>query len=355
MWIAKHAALAAVCGVAAATGAAEAKTIKMTAVAAPGPQVAVTKITKEFFIPEVNKRIAASGQDFKIEWTEAYAETLAKFTEVFETVENGIAHLGAQIPPFEASKIPLEQYSSQIPFGVVDPMMMTEIDAVIHRLVPEMAKAWTTHNQINLGGSAPDGWHLATKNPVRSVDQMNGLRIGTAGPAGEWLRGTGAVRVNTSLGYAATDIRNGVYDGALSAHSLTFAFKVHESARHVLEVNFGVTIAVAASVNLDTWNAFPDFVKVIFSDVGKEWTVLYSDVTAKQAVTFKGLMEKAGTSFTALPEAERKRWAARLPNIPKQWAERMDSQGLPGTKIVRIYMDEARKRGVQFVRDWDRE
>ena len=85
-----------VCVVAAiaGTGPSIAETMKITVVAAAPPQVTNVKVTKEKFIPEVNKRLAASGKDFKVEWTEAYSQTLAKFNEVFETVEDGIAQMG---------------------------------------------------------------------------------------------------------------------------------------------------------------------------------------------------------------------------------------------------------------------
>lgn len=332
-----------------------AKTVKLVVVGAPPPLVANVKLTKEYFVPEVTKRLAATGKDFKIEWRQAYAQTLAKFTEVFETVAEGIAHVGVQIPPFEASKLPLEQYSTQIPFGVTDSRVLTNIDAVIHAKVPEIMSAWTDNNQIHLGGAAPDCWQIVTRDPLTKVADMKGLKIGTAGPAGEWLRGTGAVRVNTSLASAYTDIRNGVYDGALSSHSLTFPFKVYEAAKYITDVGFSCTIATALSVNLDTWRALPDFARKIFSDVAKEWTIRYTKLTAQQAALFVKLMGKKGAQFSTFPAAEREKWIAGLPNIPKRWIGLMAKRNLPGDKVVSIYMDEARARGTKFVRQWDKE
>ncbi len=90
---------------------AEAKTMKMTVVSAAPPIVTYVRVAKTKFIPEVNRRLAASGKDFKIEWTEAYSQSLAKFTEVFETVEEGIAQVGLILKNFEQSKLALEQFN----------------------------------------------------------------------------------------------------------------------------------------------------------------------------------------------------------------------------------------------------
>jgi len=89
-----------------------AETIKLTAVGAAPPHVTYVKAGKEKFIPYINQRLKESGKDFKIEWTEAYSQTLAKFTEVLESVEGGVADVGLVLKNFEASKLSLEQVTS---------------------------------------------------------------------------------------------------------------------------------------------------------------------------------------------------------------------------------------------------
>ncbi len=48
------------------------------------------------------------------------------------------------------------------------------------------------------------------------------------------------------------------------------------------------------------------------------------------------------------PAAERKCWAMRLPNLAKEWADRMEKRGLPGRKVVKTFMDEARAMKVSI-------
>jgi hypothetical protein len=95
--------------VAALATSADAKTLKIT-VAAPAPAVVTyVKLTKTRFIPEVNRRIAATGNDFKIRWVEAYGSSLAKPYETMEAVEENIAQMGLLVKNFEEAKLALDQ------------------------------------------------------------------------------------------------------------------------------------------------------------------------------------------------------------------------------------------------------
>ncbi len=184
-----------------------AKTIKLTVVGAPPPIVTVVQVTKEYFVPEIDKRIAASGKGFKIEWTRAYSFTLAKFHEVLEAVEDGIADVGAQIHVFEESKLPLENVSTYVPFGTADVHTLTRIMRDVHRQVPEMGKVWNGYNQIYLGTGVNDTIHLMTRYPVTRYEDLKGHKLGASGTMGNYLLNTGAVVVSSSMNQAYLHIK----------------------------------------------------------------------------------------------------------------------------------------------------
>ena len=121
-------------GLTALATTADAKTMKMTAVSAAPPIVTYVHVVKNKFIPEVNRQLEASGKDFRIEWTQAYSQSLAKFTEVFEAVEENIAQLGLILKNFEPFKLSLEQYPYVVPFSRQTPAQMEIIERTEHAL-----------------------------------------------------------------------------------------------------------------------------------------------------------------------------------------------------------------------------
>jgi TRAP-type C4-dicarboxylate transport system substrate-binding protein len=334
------------------TGSAE--TVKLTVVGAPPPQVTPVKVTKDFFVPEVTKRLAASGKDFKIEWTEAYSQTLARFPEVFETVEEGIAQVGVILRNFEESKLPLEAYASAIPFGLTEMRPMIAADARVRAKVPEMNETFRKNGQVYLAGAISENMHIFTTFPVKTVDDMKGRKIGASGALANYLRGTGAVAVTASMQQSYIDIKNGVYDGYVIGFGLAMPYKTYEAAPHVARTYFGVTPTPCLTVNAETWKKLPDYVQKIMLEVAQEWAVENVKLDEKRVAQATEAMKAKGVHITDLSDAERARWAKMMPNIAKEWAQDLDGKGLPGSKVLAAYMDEVRAAG-KVVRNWDKE
>ena len=79
----------------AATGAAHAQqTIRLTAAGGHPPVFLWVKLIDEFFIPEVDKRLAAAGGQTKIDWTRAWGGTLIKIGSESKGIADGVADIG---------------------------------------------------------------------------------------------------------------------------------------------------------------------------------------------------------------------------------------------------------------------
>ena len=336
-------------------GTADAASIKITAVAAAPPTVANVKATKETFIPYVNEQLAKSCKDFKIEWKEAYASSLATFNEVFEAVEEGIGQLGMILKTFEESKLPLEQVAYMVPFGGQTPPQMVEIDTSMRKKIPALNGAYAKHNQVFLRSGASPGMDLFTTFPVKSVDDVKGKKIGASGAMGFYLRNTGAVVVNSSMLDSDTSIKNGVYDGYPISVGLAGPYRTYQAAKYRAVINFGTTPTSGLSVNAETWKQLPDFAKKIFEDGAVKWSEAIEKIDAEREVQFIATMKKAGVVMTPIPPAERRKWAMTMPNIAQEWAESQEQKGLPGKLVLKTLMDELRGRKVEIARNWDRE
>ncbi|MGE0226113.1 MAG: TRAP transporter substrate-binding protein DctP [Rhodospirillaceae bacterium] len=341
--------------VAAALSAASAQTVKFTIISPSPPTVTPTTATKEFFVPEVNKRLAALNKGFKIEWNEAYGPNLAKTTEVLESVEEGIAHMGVLLRNFEESKLPLEQYPAFIPFGMDKPREMLKVDMKVRERVPQMDQMFDRYNQVALAKTVSSTSHMFTNFPVKSVDDVKGRKIGSSGAMGHVLRGTGAVIVTAAMTQSYVDIKNGVYEGYVIAETQAFPYRTFEVAQNFTKTSFGVTNVSSLVINKNAWNALPDFARQVLTEVAGEWRTAHIDIEERRIGEFTETMLKRGVKMTELTPDERRRWAMMLPNIAKEWAADMDKQGLPGSKILTAYMDEVRASGEPVVRNWDKE
>ncbi len=336
-----------------AAGAAQAETIKITAAAGHPPVFLWVKLMHEFFIPEVDKRLAAKG-NHKIEWTEAYGGTVAKIGGVLEAIEEGLVDMGFVGTIFEAPKMPLQNVSYLTPFGTDNISVVSGTIAKLQKDIPEMNAAWSKHNQRYLGGAALDTYHLYTSFPVKTMDDLKGRKISAPGPSANWIKGTGAVAVSGNLKTYYNDIKTGVSEGTLTFATGAWGSKVYEVAPYITKVNFGSQFAGGISINKDTWDGFPQEVRDVFQAVADEYSARFAATQQAIATKLLAKMVESGSKMSEFSAAERARWANTVPNVASAWAAGLDKKGLPGTKVLKGYMSALIASGADIPRDWSK-
>jgi TRAP-type C4-dicarboxylate transport system substrate-binding protein len=333
-----------------------AKTVKITVAASPPPLVTFVSTFKNIVTKKIDARLASpEGKGFKIEWTHAYSGTLAKFNELFETVEEGIAGAGLVLKNFEPSNLPLESYFVYAPFVSMTRVQLAQIDENLRKKIPELNAAYDEHNQVFIRSGVNDSMQLFTKFPVTKFEDLKGRKLGSSGSLGQWLRGTGAVTVNSSMNQSFSNIKNGVYEGYPLSEILSFVYKTWAAAPYYTKVDFGPSLNPALTFNKDVWKSLPSHVQKIIREEAAMWTTYQNAIDVKKLKKFVGIMKKKGVKFSTLAAAERAKWARAMPNIAKEWAARQDKRKLPGTKLLNAYMEEMRAANVGIIREWDKD
>lgn len=348
-------ALAIACALLGAFGAAQAQqVIKLTAAAGHPPVFLWVKTLDETFIPEVDKKLAAAGNKYKIEWTKAWGGTLVKLGSESKGIADGVADLGIVSTIFEAAKFPLQNVSYYTPFGSDSIDLVGKTVGEMHKSVPAMAEAWSKNNLVFLGGMSLDTYHIWTRFPLTRIEDLQGKKISAPGPSANWIRGTGAVGVAGTLNTYYEDIKSGVSDGAITFTTGAWGAKLHEVAPYVTRVNFGAQFAGGIAINKKRFDKLPPEVQKAIREAGDAWTAQYAKAQTAQAAALVQNMTAAGAKFSELSDVERKRWADALSPVGKVWAADVQSKGLPGDAVLNTYMGTLVKAGTKVPRDWSK-
>jgi TRAP-type C4-dicarboxylate transport system substrate-binding protein len=251
--------------------------------------------------------------------------------------------------------MPLHSVCFYAPFGSGDLDIILDNMIELRKTIPAVRDEWAKHNMVPLGNSCVDPYNIFSKFPIKSVDDVNGRKIGTAGSMASWLKGTGGTAVATNLPEAYNSIQLGVFDGYIVFSSAALGLKLHEVAPYIAPVNFGAMYGGAFGVNKRFFESLPKEVQKVFIDGGNLYTKKYGELATAKANKALEIMKKAGAKVTTFPDEERAKWADKMPNIAMEWAASMEKKGLPGKQVVKAYLDGFRKRGVKLVRDWDKE
>lgn len=331
------------------------QTVKMTAVAGHPVIFPWVKLADEFFIPEVDKRLAAANSKTKFEWTKAWGGTAVKLGSESGAIKDGLAELAFVSTIFEAPKFPLQNVSYVAPFMTDDVAMMSKVIKNVQAKVPAMAEAWTKNNMIFLGGTGLDTYHLFTKTPINTLADLNGKKINAPGPSANWVKGTGAVAVAGTLQTYYNDIQTGVTEGALTFVTGAAPAKLTEVAPHITKVSYGAQFAGALVMSKRVYDKLPADAKKIVNEVGAEYDAKFAQLLTATSASLMQKLVEGGAKPRDLSAEERKQWAMVLPNVALPWAKDLDAKGLPGTVVLNEFVSQMRAAGAQFPRDWSKE
>lgn len=227
---------------------------------------------RDFFAPEVKKRVEAAGKD-KIEWVDAYGGSVAKLGGVLEAVQDGILDVGFIVYPFEPTKLFLHNMGYYIPFGSPDVMQAAKITQKVHEDFAYLRDVFEKkYNQKFLGVGVISSYHLVTTFPWKDVSELKGKKIAAAGPNLPWIKAVGAVPVQSNLNEAYTSLQTGVYEGWIMNIDATVGFKLYEVAPNYAFTGFGAVPVGAIVMNLDKWNLLPKEIQDILLQVEKSTT-----------------------------------------------------------------------------------
>jgi TRAP-type C4-dicarboxylate transport system substrate-binding protein len=334
------------------SAAAKAETFELTMASSHPTVLPWVGVLSSHVVAQTNARLEAMGSRDRVEWTENYGGSLYGFQDTLEAVEDGITDAGWVGTLWEESKMPYQSVTFYAPFVIDSQPTLMRVMNRLHDELPVMREAWTSRNQVFLGSSGVETYHLVTNFPVRSIDDLRGRKILAPGPAGNWIAALGAVPVNGSLTTYYNQMQTGIADGALTIITGYYPNKLYEVAPHVTLVGIGAHFIGGLSVNKDVWNDLSDDVRKVLSELGREYSRIHAEEVEARYERFLGeLRANSAVTVAELPAVEKARWVAALPNIAQQWASGHEH----GRRVLAAFMQAVRDEGVKPGRDWDAE
>ncbi|MEE8445546.1 MAG: C4-dicarboxylate TRAP transporter substrate-binding protein [Alphaproteobacteria bacterium] len=333
---------------------AETVVIKLTIGSSHPTKVPWVGVMKSHVQPELNKRLKAMGSKYTIKWTEGYAGALYNFKDTLEAVEKGLVDIGWVGTLWEDSKMPLQNVTYHTPFVTDDLPALMKLFNKLSKDNPAMKAAWTKRNQVLLGASGIETYHILSKTPIKTLADLKGKKFMAAGAVGSWLKGSGAIPVNGGLPGFYNAMKTGVADGAIIPFSGAFPFKLYEVAPYITKVSLGAQYTGGMAINLKTWKKLPPVVQKLLRQLGAEYSLLHSKILIGLATKFEGIMAKKGAKISTLDPKVRMQWAKKMPHLGQIWVKSVSAKGLPAQQLMSAYMNGVRAFGGKPLRAWDK-
>ncbi|MEO1154977.1 MAG: C4-dicarboxylate TRAP transporter substrate-binding protein [Pseudomonadota bacterium] len=306
-----------------------------------------------FFIPEVDKRLAESG-NYQMDWQESYGGSIVKPKGVLEGVKLGLGDIGIVTTIFHNSKLPSQAISAATPFVAPDARAVAKAVDEIAKEFPAMQAEFSDQNQVYLAtGVVLDTYQIFSKSPINSLSDLEGGKVAGAGMNLRYLEGIPNVAgVRGGLTDFYNMLQTGLVDHAMLWPESAATFKIAEVAPYMLRADLGAVNSKTITVNKDYWNSLPEEVQNVLLEVSVAYRDHVAGIAMDRADASRQAFIDAGGTIVEMDAAQREAWAKAMPNIAAEWAAGLDAAGQPGTDMLNAYMGKLKDAGFTPVRDW---
>lgn len=309
-----------------------------------------------FFIPEVDKRLAEKG-NYVMDWQENYGGSIVKPKGVLEGIKLGLGDIGIVTTIFHSSKLPSQGLASVTPFVSTDARAVAKAVDEIAREFPAMQNEFAKQNQVYLAtGVVLDSYQVFSTSEVSSISDLEGKKVAGAGMNLRYLEGIqDAAGVRGGLTDFYNMLQTGLVDAGMLWPEAAKTFKISEVAPYMLRTNLGAVNSKTVTVNADYWKKLPDEVKEVLQAVAVDYRDHLAGLAMDRAAASEKAYTDAGGTIVEVSDEDRASWANAIPNIAQEWAATLNDAGEPGTDMLKAYLAKLEASGHVGVRDWTQE
>lgn len=256
--------------------------------------------------------------------------TLLGARDMYDGVLSGVADIGLGSPSYDPGRFPL---TSGVALPVKFPSSTVASLSLLDVMMEFKPAEYEKFKVITMFTTEPG--HIQSREPVKSLDDLNGMKLRAAGTGVPVLKALGAAPVGMPMPQVPESVQTGVIDGTMTSREVLKDFKLAELLKNVLDYPT-VVVTFAAVMDKKKWEMLPDKAKTVIDELSREmavWTGQYHD---KQNVgeALAWAQEKHDLQINTLSDDEAAQWDALLAPMVENWKKEMDAKGLPADKFL---------------------
>lgn len=235
------------------------------------PPVATMSVGFDAYLDEIEEK-----SDGRITFERYYSESLVKVPDVLDALSVGIADVGVIIPVQMASKIPLSTII-YTPAIFEDSLIGAQAIHDLYEELPAMNEELAKHNVMYGGQLTVPSSYLFTKNPIKSIADLKGLRIIAQGDQGILAEKLGAVPVNLTSTESFEALQRGTVDGAIFNLTAATTYNLEQVASHVYKLPLG-GVGLLIGMNQDKFEALPEDLQNLVLEVAESHAEVFHQI-----------------------------------------------------------------------------
>lgn len=301
-----------------------------------GPDRGVRAEAIKYFAEQIAER--SEGEiTLDITWGGA----LVSGRDVMRSVESGFVDAGTFVPSWEPQMLHLYEVGD-LPMGSADPWVamraMYETATTNEALIDEFAQYDAVYlMQFNTGPV-----QLICREPIDEVSDFEGKRIRAVGPYIEAFTQLGAEIVSFPSIEVYQALDSGLMDCSQVYWSNVTAYRLHEVASHMVQLDFGQMLGLVGVMNRGIWEDLTAEQQELMREVGRDTT----DFLARELMNLEDEVKERmadgidgfEVSVETPPEAVMTTITSEADALTEAWLEATGAKGLDGQGVLDDFM-----------------
>ena len=230
--------------------------------------------------------------------------TLTRSTQVYDGVVQGISDLGTSVFAYSKNRFPVMGILD-LPLGYPDGKLASLV--AYEFLKSGGYRELQDVKVLYVHATGPSLLH--TVRPIRTLEDMRGMKIKGTGNTAKLIKSLGGVPVMMPMVDVITALQKGVIDGLFCTAQYLKLFKLADIIKSTT-LCYGVapTTTFFVVMNHKRWEALPPGVKAILENINEEWVNIHG--TAWETADRQGLAysKSRGNTVISLSPQENARW-----------------------------------------------
>ena len=308
----------------------------------------MSREVKTVWIPMLEELKNRSGG--RITYTMYAGGALGKGPEHYDIVAKGLSDMGYFTATWTPGRFPVSDVLS-LAASIEGKDVSTDIGNALYE--KQLKKEFPGVKMIELNGCIQS--FLWTTKPVRSINDVKGLRIRSpGGHQTNYIKALGAEPVFMPLGDVYLSMQTGTIDGLVTCPPLVLAFKLYEVAKQGTLATFGC-VTEGVIMNQKSWDNAPDDLKSIIMDVCNNPFRTTGGLTRNVYQTMMKEIADKGVELYQMPQDQQAQWFKLFQEETKKWVGELEAKGLSAKEAVMLFNEEAHKHDVNiaaFPAEW---
>lgn len=289
------------------------------------PVMHINSVLMGKFCDEVNKRLAG-----KVKVTQYMGGTLLTAPKMAAGVASGIADMGLAHCSYSRGRFPVMELT-ELPLGAPSSFVLTHvINDFYNKFKP---KEWEVYHPLMFSASPPSVIQTVNK-PVKSLEDLKGLKIRGTGRSGDVVKALGATVVPIEMMDMYESLRRGVMDGNMGPFEQLKSFKTGDILRyHTTSYMAGSGYTFYVIFNKTKWNSLPAEAKQVFTELSTKYIELWAVEWNKTDIVGKDFFLEKGGQIVPLSDAEMARWSKAVEVVTGDYKKDMVSKGFAAAEV----------------------